>query len=88
MSQPIAWTCAPRALRSTLRKIAAAGTSLIVATHHLPDILPEIRRVICLREGRVIRDGDKERVLTPASLEGVFGVPVEIVRQNGYYHAW
>ncbi len=78
---------AARGLRSTLRKVAAAGTSLIVATHHLPDILPEIRRVVCLREGRVIRDDDKERVLTAASLEEVFGVPVQVVRQDGYFHA-
>lgn len=79
---------AARGLRSTLRKIAAAGTSLIVATHHLPDILPEIRRVICLRKGQVVRDADKEEVLTPASLADVFGVPVEVVRQDGYFHAW
>ncbi len=79
---------AARGLRSTLRTIAAAGTSLIVVTHHLPDILPEIRRVICLREGRLVRDGDKEQVLTPPALEEVFGVPVEVVRQDGYYHAW
>lgn len=78
---------AARGLRSTLRKIAAAGTSIIVVTHHLPDILPEIRRVVCLRGGRIIRDGDKEQVLTPESLEEVFGVPVEVVRQDGYFHA-
>jgi iron complex transport system ATP-binding protein len=77
-----------RGLRSTLRRIAASGTSLIVATHHLADIVPEIRRVICLREGQVVRDGDKEQVLTAASLEDIFGVPVEVVRQDGYFHAW
>lgn len=79
---------AARSLRTTLRKIAATGVSLIVVTHHLPDILPEIRRVICLRDGRIIRDGDKEQVLTPASLAQVFGVQVEVVRQDGYYLAW
>lgn len=79
---------AARALRSILQKIAGAGTSLIVVTHHLPDILPEIRRVICLRGGRVVRDGDKERVLTAETLEDLFGVPLEVVRQDGYYHAW
>jgi iron complex transport system ATP-binding protein len=79
---------AARGLRSTLRRIAASGTSLIVATHHLADIVPEIRRVICLREGQVVRDGDKEQVLTAASLEDIFGVPVEVVRQDGYFHAW
>jgi iron complex transport system ATP-binding protein len=79
---------AARGLRDTLRKIAASGVSLIVVTHHLPDILPEVQRVICLRDGRVVRDGDKEQVLTPDVLECVFGIPVEVVRQDGYYLAW
>jgi iron complex transport system ATP-binding protein len=79
---------AARGLRGILRKIAASGASLIVVTHHLADILPEIRRVICLSDGRVVRDGDKESVLTPESLAEVFGAPVELVRQDGYYYAW
>lgn len=79
---------AARALRTILRRIAAAGTSLIVVTHHLPDILPEIPRVICLKEGRVVRDGEKARILTPDSLAEVFGAPVDILRQDGFYYAW
>jgi iron complex transport system ATP-binding protein len=79
---------AAHGLREILRKIARAGTSLIVATHHLPDILPEVERVACLRGGRLLRDGPKHEILTPQCLAELFGVPVEIARRDGYYHAW
>src|SRR5258705_8666580 len=51
-------------LRDTLRKIAQAGTSMVMVTHHLPDIIPEISRVIVMKEGRVSLDGPKADVLT------------------------
>jgi iron complex transport system ATP-binding protein len=75
-------------LREILRKIARAGTSLVVATHHLPDVLPEIDRVVCLKAGRVVQDGPKAAVLTAEGLTALFDTPVEIIRRDGYFHAW
>ena len=54
-------------LRDILRKLAQAGTGILMVTHHLPDILPEIDRVILLREGRVFADGAKSELLTTAA---------------------
>src|SRR5436305_992072 len=51
-------------LREILRKLTREGISLIMVTHHLPDIIPEIGRVVLMREGRVHRDGSKEEALT------------------------
>jgi iron complex transport system ATP-binding protein len=73
-------------LRGIFRKLAASGISLIMVTHHLPDIVPEIERVILIREGRVFCDGPKQQVLRPEILSGLFGVPVEVVERQGYYH--
>src|SRR5262249_7819853 len=50
-------------LREMLRKLAAGGISIIMVTHHLPDIIPEIRRVALFRAGRVYCDGPKDEVL-------------------------
>ena len=47
-------------LREILRKLARNGISIIMVTHHLPDIIPEMRRVVLIRDGRVYRDGPKE----------------------------
>jgi iron complex transport system ATP-binding protein len=73
-------------LREVLRKLAANGISILMVTHHLPDIIPEMRRVVLIRRGRVVMDGNKERVLEAGALSGLFGVPVEVLERGGYYH--
>jgi iron complex transport system ATP-binding protein len=73
-------------LRDVLRKLAANGISILMVTHHLPDIIPEMRRVVLIREGRVVMDGPKERVLEAGALSGLFGIPVEVLERGGYYH--
>jgi iron complex transport system ATP-binding protein len=73
-------------LRETLRTLARAGISLLMVTHHLPDIIPEIGRVVAIREGRIYRDGPKSQVLDAATLSAVFGMPVEVLVRDGSYH--
>jgi iron complex transport system ATP-binding protein len=75
-------------LRAILRKLAQAGTSIIVVTHHLPDIIPEIGRVILIKKGRVLRDGAKRDVLTSGLLSELFETPVELVERDGLYQIW
>ncbi len=75
-------------LRKILRKIGAAGTGLIMVTHHLHDIIPEIERVILLKEGRVFADGPKEELLRAEVLSSLFGGRFEVVQRDGYYHLW
>ena len=73
-------------LRETMRQLAREGIGILLVTHHLADILPEIERVILLLEGRILADGAKENVLTPERLTRLFGVPVTITRDDGYFH--
>ncbi len=75
-------------LREMTRAVAQAGTSLVVVTHHLPEIIPEIDRVILMSDGRVVDDGPKERLLTSEALSALFGMPIEVGRRDGYFHAW
>jgi iron complex transport system ATP-binding protein len=75
-------------LREALRRIARQGTSILLVTHHLPDILPEIERIILLRGGRVYADGAKQSILSSETLSELFGLPIEVERHDGYYHAW
>jgi iron complex transport system ATP-binding protein len=75
-------------LRDMLRKLALAGTGILMVTHHLPDIIPEMERVILLRQGRVFADGPKSELLTSGRLTELFDLPVELARRDGYYHLW
>ena len=75
-------------LRATLRKLAQTGTGILLVTHHLADIIPEIDRVILLRDGRIFADGGKTLVLTTERLTELFGLPVELMERDGHYHLW
>ncbi len=80
--------CATLELREILRKLAQTGTGILLVTHHLPDIIPEIDRVILLQNGRIFADGDKQHLLTAERLTQLFRLPVELARRDGYYHLW
>ncbi|MDV2482194.1 ATP-binding cassette domain-containing protein [Methanoculleus sp. Wushi-C6] len=73
--------------RKTLRKIAQSGTGIILVTHSLPDIIPEIGRVVLIRDGAVRMDGEKGEVLTDDAIGGLFRVPVRVREEDGYYYA-
>ena len=75
-------------LREMIRKLARSGIGILLVTHHLSDIIPEIDRVILMRGGQVVSDGAKVELLTPRSLKELFGVDVELAQRDGYYHLW
>jgi iron complex transport system ATP-binding protein len=79
---------AQRELRETLRRLAREGTGLVLVTHHLGDILPEIERVILMRAGRIVGDGPRQELLTEARLSELFHVPVRIGRDEQWLHSW
>jgi iron complex transport system ATP-binding protein len=70
-----------------VRAIARQGTTIVLVTHHIDEIIPEIGRVILLRGGRVACDGPKSRVLTAKHLSKTFGAPLKVEKTNGYYNA-
>jgi iron complex transport system ATP-binding protein len=75
-------------LRATLRKLARNGTTILLITHHMADIPPEIERVVMLRAGRIVADGPKRELLTEHRLSQLFGVPVTVAQRDGYFHVW
>jgi iron complex transport system ATP-binding protein len=75
-------------LRHTLRRLAQHGVGIVLITHHLADILPEIDRVVMLRDGRIFADGPKPELLTEERLQKLFGVPVSMARRDGFYNVW
>jgi len=79
---------AQRELRELLRKLARDGVGILLITHLLADIPPEIERVIMMKNGRIVADGPKDELVTRERLRELFGVDLELTRQGGYYHLW
>jgi iron complex transport system ATP-binding protein len=75
-------------LRNLLRKLAQQGTGILLITHHIADILPEIDRILLMRDGRIVADGPKAELLTAANLSNLFKTRVNMTERDGFYHAW
>ncbi|PXV57366.1 iron complex transport system ATP-binding protein [Dyella jiangningensis] len=76
-----------RRFLENLRGLARHGTTLLLVTHHVEEILPEVQQVVLLRDGQLLRQGPKHEVLTSALLSDTFGMPVCVERHGDYYNA-
>ncbi len=70
-----------------VRQIARDGTTLVLVTHHIEEVIPEIEHVILLRDGRVLASGPRREMLTAERLGDVFRSPIAIEEIGGYSYA-
>ena len=73
-------------LRQTMRELARSGLGILLVTHHVSEIIPEIERVVLMQRGRIVADGPKAEILTGERLSALFGIPVKLFRDGGYFH--
>jgi len=71
-----------------LRELARRGRNIVIVTHHLNEIPPEVERVIVLHEGAAVADGPKPSVLTGRLLSEVYGTAIRVAEIDGYYLAY
>ena len=78
---------ARHAFMERVRQIARDGTTLILITHHIEEIVPEIECVVLLGGGRILASGPKPSVLTAQQISRLFDAPVAVDEEEGYYYA-
>jgi iron complex transport system ATP-binding protein len=71
-----------------IRSQIGSGKSIVLVTHLLNEIPPDINRLILLRAGRIVADGPKEEVLTEENLKKTYDTEVRIARVDGYFLAY
>ena len=71
-----------------IRKLAADGRNIVLVTHQLNEIPPEVERVVLLSEGTVAADGSKASVLTAETLSDVYQTPIRVREVDGYFLAY
>jgi len=71
-----------------IRALARDGRNIVIVTHHLNDIPPEVDRVILLQEGEVVADGAKADVLTNEVLSSIYNTQIRVTEVDGYYLAY
>ncbi|MCS6926856.1 MAG: ATP-binding cassette domain-containing protein [Candidatus Binatia bacterium] len=70
-----------------VRRLMQSGKTIILVTHHIHEIPPEVTRVVLLKAGEVVADGEKNRILTSSNLSTLFDTPIALVQLNGFYQA-
>lgn len=74
--------------RDMVRQLIREGRTVLLTTHHIHEIPPEIRRVVLLKAGRVFADGAPGEVLTSELLSALFEYPLHAVSRNGTYQVF
>lgn len=75
-------------LREVLHGLAQKGVSLLMITHHINDIIPEMQRVVLMQAGRIVADGDRAGLLQKEPLSDLFGRPISLAERDGILFAW
>jgi iron complex transport system ATP-binding protein len=70
-----------------LRAQISKGKTVLLVTHHLHEIPPEIERVVLLKEGKIVADGRKPELLTNQRISSLFDCSVSLAQANGWYQA-
>jgi iron complex transport system ATP-binding protein len=70
-----------------VRQIARAGTTIILITHHIEEIVPEIQRVVLVSHGRIAASGPKRAMLTSDHVSALFNAPIALEEDDGYFYA-
>ncbi|TAM58874.1 ATP-binding cassette domain-containing protein [bacterium] len=79
---------AQRELRSVMSALARSGLGIVLVTHQLADVVPEIDRVVLLSAGGIAADGPKTAMLTEQRMSELFGVEVQMLERDGSYRLW
>jgi iron complex transport system ATP-binding protein len=77
-----------RTFKESIRSIAKQGRNILLVTHDLANIIPEIDHVIILKEGKLYMQGDKKRLLNQDILSDVYETNVYVDHHDGWYKAW
>ena len=70
-------------LVDTLSALARQGVTLVLVTHHIEEVVPEIERVLLMRDGRLIADGPRDELLRDGPLSTVFDAPLQVIDRQG-----
>jgi iron complex transport system ATP-binding protein len=71
-----------------IRRLAQLGQNIVIVTHHLNEIPPEVDRIVLLKDGAVMADGSKKSTLRGDLLGEVYETEVKVAEIDGHYLAY
>ena len=71
-------------LNRTLIKLMNNEVNIVYATHSLESILPGTSRVILIKEGKIINDGNAEKIIRSKVLSNLYDIEIKVIKENSY----
>jgi len=71
-------------LLAILRRLAAQGTTLLLVTHQIDAVIPEIERVLLLKQCQLMGDGPASELLQSGPLSALFETPLRLIEVDGW----
>lgn len=67
----------------TLSELIASGKKIVLVTHHLHEILPEIDWFVFLKDRQLLEAGQRSELLTDEKISNLFEIPMQIKEEDG-----
>jgi len=71
-----------------ISRLASKGLNIVIVTHHINEIPPEVDRIVVLKEGVIVADGSKDDTLSGDLLSEVYEIPVRVANLDGFFVAY
>ena len=72
-------------LHQNLNKLIDQSINLLYVTHNLESILSKTNRVILIKEGKILEDGNPNELLNSKILSRLFNISINVIEQEGYW---
>ena len=71
-----------------LRQLSKEKVTIFYTTNNIENIIPEINRIIFLKKGIIIADGEPSKVMTSENISNLYDYNLNIISKNGFWRAF
>ena len=72
-------------LNKNLNKLINQSVNILYVTHNLESILPKTNRVILIKEGKILNDGNPHELINTKILSDLFNIPIKVIEKERYW---
>ena len=69
-----------------VNELSKLNIKILCITHDISTITKIYNRVIMLKDGKIIADGDQNKVINSENLNNLYGIQVEVTNNNGLWN--
>ena len=75
-------------LNKNLNRLIEHSINILYVTHNLESILPKTNRVILIKEGKIIKEGNPNEIINSKIISDLFKISIKVVKQDGYWRSY